>query len=62
MKSKRLHQRAVRTTVTLPPALFDASREIILRYGYTGLSDYLQARIRRDSGMESAVPALNATQ
>ena len=55
---KRQHHRVVRTTVSLTPALFDASREIIARYGYTGLSDYLQARIRRDSGLESAVPVL----
>jgi hypothetical protein len=51
---KARYKRAVRTTITLPPALFEASREVIHKRGFVGLSDYVQARLRADAGLDLA--------
>jgi hypothetical protein len=42
----------VRSNICLTPTLLGAAREMIQRGGYTGLSDYLQACIRRDAGLD----------
>lgn len=49
---KPRHRRAVRINVTLSPILFDAVGEIVKRSGYSGVSDYLQAKIRRDAKLD----------
>lgn len=54
---KRPHQSVVRTTVTITPVLFEALPGIISKGGYTGLSDFLQAQIRREAKLD-AVPTL----
>jgi hypothetical protein len=51
-QKKRDHQRAVRTCVTLHPTLFDVCPELFRKHGYSGLSDYIQAKIRQDAGLE----------
>ena len=43
---------SVRTTVCLPLVLAKAVEGLIERGGYTGLSDYLQSRIRVDAGLD----------
>jgi Arc/MetJ-type ribon-helix-helix transcriptional regulator len=49
---KKPHARSIRTTITLTPVLFDACRELVRKGGYNGLSDYLQAKIRRDAKLD----------
>jgi hypothetical protein len=39
----------LRTTISITPVLMDAFQGIAVRGGYTGLSDYVQASIRRDA-------------
>jgi hypothetical protein len=47
------HQKVIRTTVTLHPTLFLAFPGVASKAGYSGLSDYLQAKIRIDAGLET---------
>lgn len=49
---KRRYQRAVRFNVTLPPSLVPRLERLILRHSFNGPSDYLQARIRKDTGLD----------
>ena len=49
---KRGHQKVIRTTVSITPALYDASQQLFKRHGFTGLSDYLQTCLRRDTQLE----------
>jgi hypothetical protein len=46
---KRKHTLVLRTTISITPVLMDAFQGIAVRGGYTGLSDYVQASIRRDA-------------
>lgn len=48
---KPSEERAVRTTVSLSPKIWAAGLELVRRGGYTGISDYLQDRIRHDAGL-----------
>lgn len=48
---KRKHSFVVRTTISITPVLLDAFQSVASRGGYTGLSDYVQANIRRDAGL-----------
>jgi hypothetical protein len=50
---KRHAFKAVRTNITLHPVLWDHAHTLVLARGYNGLSDYFQACIRRDAGLES---------
>jgi hypothetical protein len=45
----------VRTTISLPLVLNELYPAIIQRAGYCGLSDYVQAQIRRDAGLDPVV-------
>ncbi len=49
---KRVHERAVRVNITLPPALFGYCSTIVQKHGFSGISDYLAASIRRDAGLD----------
>jgi len=49
---KKPHARSIRTTISLTPVLFDAGQDLVRRHGYSGLSDYIQARIRTDAGLD----------
>jgi hypothetical protein len=50
---KRHGLKAVRTNITLHPVLWDHAHTLVSARGYNGLSDYFQACIRRDAGLES---------
>lgn len=39
--------------VSLPPVVMDAAEDLIRKGGFSGLSDYLQAQIRIQSGLDS---------
>lgn len=45
--------KVVRANITLPPRLWEAAQALVTNGGYVGLSDYVQARIRRDAGLEA---------
>lgn len=45
---KRASQLAVRRNVSLPPALDCNADFIIAKLGFSGLSDYLQSKLRQD--------------
>lgn len=49
----RNHAKAIRTNVTVHPVLYERAQMLVSSRGYNGLSDYLQACIRRDAGLES---------
>lgn len=51
-KRKRASDRAVRFNVTMPPSLAQEMEKIRRQYGFAGPSDYLQARVRKDAGLE----------
>jgi len=40
--------KVVRTTITITPVLSDAARLRIRKFGYTGMSDYIQSLLRKD--------------
>ena len=46
--------KAVRANISLSPILLDHAQTLVATRGYHGLSDYFQACIRRDAGLESA--------
>lgn len=43
---------AVRINISLPPALLQRAPELLVKYGFNGLSDYYQARMRKDLGLD----------
>jgi hypothetical protein len=51
--TKPKHQRAVRTTVSFPPRVYDALAELVKRGGFTGPSDYFAAKVRHDAKLDA---------
>lgn len=51
-------EKAVRVNVSLHPRLVAVVPDLLRRGGYSGLSDYIQARIRRDAGLEHSQPTV----
>jgi hypothetical protein len=51
---RRRTVQVVRLNITLPECLDDHLGKIIAARGYLGASDYFQASIRRDAGLEPA--------
>jgi hypothetical protein len=52
---KRRHSvvtQSVRINISLPPVLVQRTPELLNKYGFTGLSDYYQARMRKDLGLD----------
>lgn len=49
---KTERQKVIRTNITLPPRLLEAAHAIVKQRGFVGLSDYIQARIRSDAGLD----------
>ena len=45
---KRRHEMAVRTTISMPPIIFDLGRERARTRAFPSFSDYIQALIRAD--------------
>ena len=56
-RNKPSWKRAVRVNVSLHPQLLEVLPDILQKGGYMGLSDYLQARIRRDAKLEDKLAA-----
>lgn len=46
---KRAHSKVVRINISLPGILLTECDRICMEKGYTGVSDYVQSSIRRDS-------------
>lgn len=51
-RAKPAYARAVRINVSIPITLHARVPELLNRFGYGGLSDYYQARMRKDLGLE----------
>lgn len=49
---KPREDKVIRVNVSIHPRLIAVVPEILRRGGYSGLSDYIQARIRQDAGLE----------
>jgi hypothetical protein len=45
---KRQHEMAVRTTISMPPMVFDLGRQRARNRAFASFSDYVQALIRAD--------------
>lgn len=52
---KREHEKAVTFNITLPGPLVPELNKILQQYRFKGPSDYLQARVRKDAGLELPV-------
>lgn len=50
-RAKTKRGRVVPINLTLPPLLYQKLDELVLRHGFSGPSDYFQARIRADAGL-----------
>lgn len=51
-RRKSRYHTSVRINVSLPIGLHSRVPELLNRYGFVGLSDYYQARMRKDLGLE----------
>jgi hypothetical protein len=60
MKTKRRFEKAVRTTISFPPRLMQATETIFVSRGFDGLSSYLQELARCD--IDKRKPQLLAPQ
>jgi len=49
---KRDSERAVRRNISLPPELDRLADSIASKYAFPSFSDYVQARLRKDAGLE----------
>lgn len=49
---KRSSQKAVRRNISLPPQLDRLAEAVANKFGFGTFSDYVQARLRKDAGME----------
>ena len=49
VKSKRTHECVVRTSISMPPILWDAATNKQRTAGYPSFSDYIQNLIRLDA-------------
>lgn len=48
MKTKKPHEKVVRTSISLPPDLYDGGVERKKKGSFSTFSDYVQALIRED--------------
>jgi len=51
---KRMSQRAVRRNISLPPQLDMMAETLAQKFAFASFSDYVQARMRKDAGIELA--------
>jgi hypothetical protein len=49
---KRESERVIRRNICLPPELDRRSGAVLAKFGFSSFSDYVQARLRKDSGLE----------
>lgn len=47
-QAKRRHEMAVRTTISMPPVIFEAAQQSARLRAFGSFSDYIQALIRAD--------------
>jgi Arc/MetJ-type ribon-helix-helix transcriptional regulator len=52
-QAKRRHEMAVRTTISMPPVIFDMGQERARVRAFGSFSDYIQELIRADREMEA---------
>lgn len=52
-RKKLRHQQVVRTTISLNPRVHDALLDLTRRFGFNGISDYFDDRIRADAGLNT---------
>ncbi len=50
--NKRQSQKAVRRNISLPPQLDAMADSIATKFAFGNFSDYVQARLRKDAGIE----------
>ena len=50
-KRKNRYETSVPVNITLPPLLHEKLSELVKAKGFSGPSDYVQARIRLDAGL-----------
>jgi hypothetical protein len=48
---KTRHERVVRTTISLAPQIQHAAQVVMIRFGFSGLSEYITMRVRQDAGL-----------
>lgn len=53
-KTKRASQRAVRRNISMPPQLDQIADAIAAKFAFASFSDYVQARLRKDAGLDLA--------
>lgn len=51
---KAEYKKAVRLNITLPPVLDGRKNELLLKFGISDFSSYVQARMRKDLGLDFA--------
>jgi hypothetical protein len=51
---KRASQRSVRRNISLPPQLDSQAELLAQRFAFPSFSDYIQARMRKDLGLDLA--------
>lgn len=51
-KKKAAYQQSIRINISLPPLLDERKDEVCRKYAMGSFSDYIQARMRRDLGIE----------
>lgn len=58
MKLKRRHERVVRTSISMPPLLFDYGQQLARHGGFSTFSGLLQNMLRERAKSEATKPAL----
>lgn len=54
VKRKASYKQSIRINISLPPGLDDRKSEVCLKFLMPTFSDYVQARMRRDLGIDLA--------
>lgn len=49
--TKRPHEKVARTSISLPPKIFEFANNRVRECGYASLSGYLQALVRQDANL-----------
>ncbi len=48
VRAKRAYEKAIRTTITMPPRLMAGAEAVFMGRGFAGFCDYLQELVRSD--------------
>lgn len=52
IRTKKEYHQAVRVNISLPPGLDDRKSELLRKFALPDFSSYIQARMRKDLGIE----------